>query len=327
MPETDLKTGLEGVFVPMFTPFTENGRELDEDMLRAHVRYLVSRGIRLLNPAGTTGEFWTLRPEERRRLLRAVTDEARRADPNVIVIAGTSTAAVTQTVELTRFAADCGARLAQVTLPFYLPVCEEDAVAYYRTVSEEGGIGVMAYEIPAATGVRLRGPLLERICEEAPGVVSLKTAALADAPREFERIVRRFGNRLRIFAATGAYYSPFAYMTGIAGITDTLANAAPEFGLTLHRLARAERWSEMNRLYQDAFAVLEIELLYGRGGLKEIGRLCGVCNGVTRFPMIDALREADRQDIRRRLLEWSFTHDLVTGKQVSPAAELTRTAR
>jgi dihydrodipicolinate synthase/N-acetylneuraminate lyase len=100
-------------------------------------------------------------------------------------------------------------------------------------------------------------------------------------------------------------------MTGVAGITDTLANSVPEFGLSLHELARAGRWGEMNDLYQGAFEVLEIEQIYGRAGLKAIANLCGRNVGPTRHPMTDTLTLADREDIERRLWGWALSRDLL----------------
>src|SRR5205807_3179103 len=132
-------------------------------------------------------------------------------------------------------------------------------VSYYETVSSAIDVPVMIYEMPVATGINFNCELLGRICEVCPNVVAFKTASALTAPWEFERILRRFGERLRIFAATGAYFSPFAYMTGVRGITDTMANAVPEFGLRLHHLARSREWEEMNRNYHEAFDVLEIE--------------------------------------------------------------------
>jgi 4-hydroxy-tetrahydrodipicolinate synthase len=298
---------MKGVFVPMFTPFTGDGNAIDEAQLRRNVQFLIQSGIRILNPAGTTGEFWTLTPDEHRRVVEIVIGEAASIDPEVVVCAGVSHTHVRQTTEMARFAVGCGAPILQITPPFYLPSCDGDVVAYYRHLSQVVGAPIMAYENVLGTGVQLRGELLGRICEECPQVVAVKTAALADAPREFERLVRRFGRLLRIFSATGTYYSPFAYMTGVVGITDTLANVAPAFGLELHRLAGEQRWDKMNQLYQDAFDVLEIELLYGRAGLKQIGNLCGVTNGLSRFPMTSSLSEMDIQDIRNRLARWSFT--------------------
>ena len=71
----------------------------------------------------------------------------------------------------------------------------------------------------------------------------------------------------------------------------------------------------MNEIYQDAFDVLEIELMYGKLGLKEIGNHCGFNVGPTRFPMVDNLSESAREDIERRLVEWRFTRDRVTSSR------------
>jgi len=307
LKHSDLMKRLDGVFVPMFTPFkVDHASVLNEEQLRSNARHLLDRGVRILNPAGTTGEFWTLTFEEHQRVVRAVVEEARESCPEAIVVAGATGQNIDVTLKLAHFAAECGASALLIAPSFYLPLSEDDLVAYYKKVAENVDVAIMVYEIPVATGVRIHGDVLARICEECPSVVALKTALPADAPWAFERLMRRFGERLRVFAATGAYYSPFTYMTGVAGITDTMGNAVPDFGLSLHKLARARKWEEMNNLYREAFDVLEIEQTYGKAGLKEIGNCCGMNVGPTRYPLKDALSASDRADIQRRLDSWSF---------------------
>src|SRR4029078_9704139 len=128
-----------------------------------------------------TGEFWTLNPQEHRQVIRAVIEENIEFGPEAVVVPGVSGQNAQIAIEMARFATDCGARVIQLTLPYYLPVSADDAVAYYRTVSESVDAGVMLYEIPRATGVCVRGELLERICDACPNVVAIKTAAPADA--------------------------------------------------------------------------------------------------------------------------------------------------
>jgi 4-hydroxy-tetrahydrodipicolinate synthase len=302
----ELQQKLDGIFVPMFTPFSPADGTVNEAQLRSNTRFLIERGIRILNPAGTTGEFWTLTPEEHRLVCSCVTEEAKAIDPQVIVVAGISTPSLASTVEMARYAVKCGADLLQLTPTYYLPMSQNDVVAYYAAVSSKVDAPIMLYEIPPATGVHFDCELLMRICNACPNVVALKTAAPAFAPWEFQRIMRHFCDRLSIFAATGAYYSPFTYMTGVDGITDTLSNAVPEFGLMLHRLGRQRQWDEMLRVYNEAFGVLEIEILYGKAGLKEIGNICGRNVGPTRYPIAETLTADIRQDITRRINQWSF---------------------
>ncbi|MEX0643484.1 MAG: dihydrodipicolinate synthase family protein [Pirellulales bacterium] len=307
-----MQSRLDGIFVPMFTPFTASGGAINEQQLRDNTRFLIERGIRILNPAGTTGEFWTLTPTEHRNVLGVVLDEAKSLDPSVIVVAGVSTPNLAMTLDVARYAVSCGADWLQLTPTYYLPMSPVDVVAYYKAVSDAVDVPVMVYEIPGATGVSFNCELIDRVCSVCPNVLALKTAAPLLAPWEFERIVRRFNNRLSIFAATGAYFSPFTYLRGVDGITDTLANAVPEFGLTLHRLARANEWTEMNHIYHEAFDVLEIEFAYGKAGLKEIGNACGRNVGPTRYPMCPVLTGDDCRDIQRRLKKWSFSAPFLT---------------
>src|SRR6476659_5010173 len=114
--------GLEGVFVPMFTPFTDDGAAVDERRLRASVRRLIQAGIKLLNPAGTTGEFWTLTPDEHRQVIRVVLEEAHATGSGALVIPGTSATSLEQAVHLAEFAVQYGASIVQLAPPYYLPM-------------------------------------------------------------------------------------------------------------------------------------------------------------------------------------------------------------
>ena len=297
---------LEGVFLPMFTPFEAGGAAVNEPQLRRHAQFLIESGVRILNPAGTSGEFWTLSADEHRLVLRTVLEQCTATCPESLVVAGVTGRHLSETVELACFAAEHGARVLLIAPSYYLPLSEEDLVEYYRKVAASVDAAIMLYDLPIATGVRLEGDVVGRICDACPQVIALKTALPLDSPRGFERLMRRYGQRLRIFSGMGVYFSPFVYMTGAAGITDTLGNAVPEFGLTLHQLAQDRQWEEMNRLYQQAFEVLEIEMLYGKAGLKQIGNSCGRSVGPTRYPLGDVLTAAARKDIEERLDRWSF---------------------
>ena len=291
----------------MFTPLTPDGSTVDERQLRRQVRFLIDAGVRILNPAGTSGEFWTLSAQEHRLVVGTVLDECSAACPEAVVVPGVTGRHLSETIELAAFAAEHGARIVLIAPSYYLPLSDDDLVEYYRQVAARVDVAIMLYDLPVATGVRLETEVVGRICAACPQVVALKTALPLDSFRGFERLVRHHGQRLAIFSGMGVYFSPFVYMTGVAGITDTLGNAVPEFGLELHRRARARQWDEMNDLYQSAFEVLEIEQLYGKAGLKLIGNLCGRSVGPTRYPLGDPLTAAARDDIERRLANWSFT--------------------
>src|SRR3712207_9238964 len=73
-------TDLTGILVALVTPFTADGSEIDAAALDAHVDRLIREGAHGLVPGGSTGEFTTLSPDERKQLteVAAKTSEERR---------------------------------------------------------------------------------------------------------------------------------------------------------------------------------------------------------------------------------------------------------
>ena len=71
-----LQADLRGVLGAVVTPFTADGEDIDEAGLRAVVQHAVDAGIHGLIPCGSTGEFATLSPDERRRVVELVAEAA-----------------------------------------------------------------------------------------------------------------------------------------------------------------------------------------------------------------------------------------------------------
>ena len=65
-----------GIFAYPPTPFT-NDLALDEDALRSNLRKLVRVGVDGIVLAGTSGEFYTLEPEEYRTIARILREESK----------------------------------------------------------------------------------------------------------------------------------------------------------------------------------------------------------------------------------------------------------
>jgi 4-hydroxy-tetrahydrodipicolinate synthase len=86
-----------GVTTAMITPFLSDG-SVDYDGLRRNTRHQIEHGINGLLPLGTTGEAPTLSEDEKERIVRAVIDEARGANPEVKVMVGVGTNSTSKTI-------------------------------------------------------------------------------------------------------------------------------------------------------------------------------------------------------------------------------------
>ena len=60
-----------GTFTVLITPFTADGKKVDEAALRRLVDFQIAEGIHGLIPLGSTGEFLSTTPDERRQVAAA----------------------------------------------------------------------------------------------------------------------------------------------------------------------------------------------------------------------------------------------------------------
>ena len=66
---------ITGIFTPHIVPLDGGGR-INEAELRRYVDWLIAQGVHGLYPNGSTGEFTRFTPEERRRIIQIVCDQA-----------------------------------------------------------------------------------------------------------------------------------------------------------------------------------------------------------------------------------------------------------
>ena len=88
----------EGILPALVTPFTKDGKKLDEERVRNLVNYCIERGVSGVVPCGTTGEFVNLTEAEKKKLIDIVVDEV---NGRVSVVAGTGASGTNQALQMT----------------------------------------------------------------------------------------------------------------------------------------------------------------------------------------------------------------------------------
>jgi 4-hydroxy-tetrahydrodipicolinate synthase len=168
---------LRGAFTALVTPFAADG-SVDEAAFRRLVRWQVLAGIDGLVPVGTTGEAPTLSAAERDRLIEiAVAVVAERPSRTRIpVIAGTGSNDTRASIAATRRAAALGADAALVVTPYYNRPDQRMLEGHFRAIADEGGLPIVAYNVPSRTGVNLEADTFLRLAEH-PRVVGVKEAS------------------------------------------------------------------------------------------------------------------------------------------------------
>lgn len=193
---------LHGIFPPITTPFYSDGRVYLKKLEHNVERYSKTpvAGIVVL---GSTGEAIMLSDEERREVLKTAREACA---PHKVLIAGTGAESATETLKLTKYAADLGYDAALVRTPhFYRPQMQSaNLLAFYRTVADRSPIPVLIYSVPVFTKYGMPSDLVIELAEH-PNIAGIKESG-GDAAKirqmaQGTRHVKRSATVTETFAA------------------------------------------------------------------------------------------------------------------------------
>jgi 4-hydroxy-tetrahydrodipicolinate synthase len=183
---------LEGVYVPLITPFAADGAVALDAVARLCHEYLEagSAGIVAL---GTTGEASALDATEQRAVIDKCASVCAEHDSQLIVGAGTNSTAKT-IAGVEALAGTPAVTAALIVVPYYVRPSEAGLIAHFQAVAAASPVPVVVYNIPIRTGRNL-GPAAMLELAGHPNIVGVKQAVgaldsdtleiLAHAPADF----------------------------------------------------------------------------------------------------------------------------------------------
>jgi 4-hydroxy-tetrahydrodipicolinate synthase len=269
---------LGGVNPALVTPFTDDGRSVDEERLRNLINYLIDLGVTGLVPCGTTGEFQNLSEQERRRVIEISVDEA---NGRVPVIAGTGSSATNLTIEQTRHAKDVGADAAIVVTPYYHKPANRGLYEHFRLVAEAVDIPIVVYNIPQATGVSLPWQIVEDLVE-IPNIAGLKDSS--GELRFIMAVLEKVGERLPVVCGHDEVALP-ALAAGCSGLILASANVFPDVQLKVYKAVTEGRLEEARRIQLTIQKMSRIMAKSAAVGVKAALNMMGINAGPVRLPL------------------------------------------
>ncbi|WP_291043090.1 dihydrodipicolinate synthase family protein [Herbiconiux sp.] len=290
-------------------PYDETGA-IDHPLLADLIRRLVASGVTALTPNGNTGEFYALSPDERRAVLRTVTDAAtdaatEAASGSAVVIGGVGLDLETAIADA-RFARDAGAdaiMIHQPVLPYLSPDGWVDYnVAVAHAVPE---IGVVPYLSTPLVG----GAAIARLIEAAPNVVALKYSVPDPVVFATVRSEVAAGTSSEVLwiAGLAESYAPAYWQGGARAFTSGLVNVVPEVSLRLLEALRRGDSAAVESLWR---GIRQFEHLRARNRsadnvsvVKEAMHQLGLCRSEVRPPSAP-LDEAARAEVRESIAAW-----------------------
>lgn len=283
-----------GIIAMLVTPFHDDYR-LNEEALRAEVRWALDNGAEGVVAAPSIGEFLHLNEAERTRVFEIVVEEARKRS-GISAVAMTSGATTLETLHYAKIAARLGYDAQQVIAPYYWRCGESEVEHHFRMVGEAGDLPVVIYHNPALSKFNISPRFAGRLAT-LPGVVGFKEV-LTDL-QHLEALYDEVDGRADIYNTFRAMLA--GLMLGAAGgfinIFAVPASAALLHAFKAGDYARAE---EIQRRLNRCFP---------RGGEETLGHLgttkvtasvaTGIEMGPARPPYMAPADAAER--IKKRL--------------------------
>ena len=235
---------LEGILSALVTPLTKDF-EIDEEKLRAHVKYQIDNGITGIVMMGGTGEYAALSAAQRKRAVELAVEAAEKRVP---VVAGVLEPGYGECVASCKAFEKAGADALLVLTPYYLSPSQAGILDYFQRIDKIVSVPVILYNIPYRTSVNMLPETVEKIVDTCPHVVGIKECS-PDLGQNID-LIRRVGNRISILSGE-EFLAVSVLSYGARGGIIATTNVLPNVWVQLYEYVKNGQEDKANKLLME----------------------------------------------------------------------------
>lgn len=287
---------LKGIFPPITTPFINE--EIAFDKLSENLEKWNKTGLSGYVVMGSNGESVFLTRDEKLKLIEEVKIYSAK---DKIIIAGTGSDSIKETISLTNDAAIKGADYSLILTPSFFKEKMDDNsfINYFTKIADNIDIPVIIYNVPKYTGVNIESSAVA-VLSEHKNIAGLKSSS--ENISHFSEIIYNTSKDFVTLVGTASVLYP-GLLAGAAGGVLALANIVPELCVDIQRLFTENKYSEALELQCRMIPVNRaVTGKYGVAGLKAAMDMLGYFGGKPRIPL-NPLNEIQLIDLRNILLK------------------------
>ncbi len=293
------KIKIEGIFPPLTTPF-ENG-EVALTKFGNNIKKLNPTNLNGYVILGSNGESCFLTRDEKLSLIK---EAKKQSSEDKIIIAGTGSDSIKDTISLTNDAAKEGADVALILTPSFFKgrMNHEALVEYFTKVADSVNIPVIIYNVPKFTNVSIEARTVKELSmhENITGIKSSSTDIAF-----FGEILNLVNDSFNVLAGTASILYAGLCLGASGGIL-AAANILPNECVDVYNYYKAGKLKEALESQNKLLAVNKaITTTFGVAGLKKAMDWLGYFGGLPRSPL-QKLRESDEKKLRQILIEENF---------------------
>jgi 4-hydroxy-tetrahydrodipicolinate synthase len=293
-----MRTPFTGVGTALITPFTKSGA-LDEAGVKRLARRQIDAGVHFLVPCGTTGETPTLTPDERRRVVELVVEEARGQVP---VMAGAGGYDTKEVVHVAREMQAAGVQGLLSVTPYYNKPTPEGLFKHFSAIAEATPLPIVLYNVPGRTGCNIEAATLAKLAT-IPHVIGVKEAS--GNITQMVEICRAVPSEFLVLSGDDALTLPLMAVGG-RGVISVAANAIPAEMSQMVEAAERGDYKAARQLHHKLVPLMLGNFIESNPGpVKFAMAAMGLCELAYRLPMVPP-RPASQEKILGFLKDLGF---------------------
>jgi 4-hydroxy-tetrahydrodipicolinate synthase len=304
-----IKVPLTGIIPPLVTPLLDNNT-LDIEGLERLIEHTISGGVHGIFILGTTGEFASLSYNLRRELTEQT---CQLVNGRVPVLVGVTDSAFSESINLAKVAADCGADAVVLAPPYYFASGQPELLEYLKRIMIQMPLPLFIYNMPVHTKVIFE-PATVKAAATIPGIIGMKDSSSNLAYFKQVQYGLRDRQDFTFMVGPEEFMSEFVLTGGHGGVNGG-ANMFPKLYVELYHASVNRDFEKIGLLQQKVMQISTT--IYNVGhygssylkGLKCALSVMGICSDFIAEPF-HRFKQPERIKIEQMLEELNY-RDLI----------------
>lgn len=294
---------MKGIVPPIITPLKDNDT-LDLEGLERLVEHVISGGVAGIFILGTTGEFSSISYALRYEMVEKV---CAMVNGRIPVLVGISDTSITESVNLAKHAANCGADAVVAAPPYYYSTGQPELVEYYGHLAHRLPLPLYLYNMPSHTKVMIEPNTVKQIAEKESNVIGLKDSSANMVYFRSVQYAMRNHEGFAMFVGPEEITAD-AVVLGADGGVNGGANMFPALYVDLYNASAQKDFEKVKVLQQKVLQISSTIYSVGKHGssylkgLKCALSVLGICSDFMADPF-SSFKEEERAQIKKALEE------------------------
>ncbi|WP_282136109.1 4-hydroxy-tetrahydrodipicolinate synthase [Seonamhaeicola maritimus] len=274
-----------GTGVALVTPFNSD-LSVNHEALANIVNFNIKNGTEYLVICGTTGESVTLTKQEKKDVIKTISETNNGRLPLVLGIGGNNTAQVVDEIKSTDLS---GIDAILSVSPYYNKPTQEGLYQHFKAISEASPVDIILYNVPGRTSKNMEPSTTLRLANDFDNVIAVKEAG-NNMPQYLELLKNRPEDFLVISGDDDLALG--TVLAGGAGVISVIGQAFPKDFSEMIRLGLKGNTKEAYKLHFKLMDVIGYIFEENNpAGIKAVFEALGLCDDTVRLPVVPATDE------------------------------------